>query len=269
MRVRCLRGRPERELAVHRVVVRHRAAGLHRSRVHPRVDDVLAADHHVGPGENGVRRSLVAGLPVEAVVVGLALQVGPDHRCIRLQRAADVGDGVQVLVLDVDQLQRVTRGVPVLGDDERDLLALEPHLVGDQHGLDVVAQGRHPGQALLGQHRPGDDQLHLRVRLRRTYVDAEDLRVRHRGTQDRQVQHAVQLDVVAVAAPAADEARVLLAQHPAVTDRLLVVGLEIAEPGCGLGDGHASTSSCSWAWASSRVWRSCTAAHCTLRTIVA
>ena len=44
--------------------------------------------------------------------------------------------------------------------------------------------------------------------------------------QDRQVQHALELHVVDVAAPAADEARVLLAQHPAVADRLLVVVLE-------------------------------------------
>ena len=63
--------------------------------------------------------------------------------------------GGQDVVLDVDQLERVARRVAVLGDDERDLLALEAHLVGGQHGLDVVGQRRHPGQArgLAGPRR--------------------------------------------------------------------------------------------------------------------
>jgi hypothetical protein len=39
------------------------------------------------------------------------------------------------------------------------------------------------------------------------------------------VQHAGQLDVVDVPAAAADEPRVLLAQHPAVADRVLIVAL--------------------------------------------
>ena len=41
------------------------------------------------------------------------------------------------------------------------------------------------------------------------------------------MQHPGQLDVVEVAALAADEPRVLLAQHPAVADRLLVVVVEL------------------------------------------
>ncbi len=40
------------------------------------------------------------------------------------------------------------------------------------------------------------------------------------------MQHAGQLDVVDVPAAPAHEARVLLAQHPAVPDRLLVVVVE-------------------------------------------
>ena len=57
-------------------------------------------------------------------------------------------------------------------------------------------------------------------------VDADDPGVRDRRTQDREVQHAGQLDVVDVPAHAADEARVLLAEHPAVADgRLVVVDL--------------------------------------------
>ena len=68
-----------------------------------------------------------------------------------------VDHGRQRLVLDVDQLERVARGVAVVGDDERDLLALEAHLVGGQHGLDVVRQRRHPGQAQRLEVLAGDD----------------------------------------------------------------------------------------------------------------
>ena len=61
--------------------------------------------------------------------------------------------GGELVVLDVDQLDAVAGRVAVLGDDERDLLALEAHLVGGQHGLHVVRQRGHPRQALLGERR--------------------------------------------------------------------------------------------------------------------
>ena len=76
-------------------------------------------------------------------------------------------DGWQDVVLHVDQLEGVARGVAVLGHDERDLLALEADPVGGEHGLHVVGQRRHPGQSLRGEVGAGDDGLHLRVRLRR------------------------------------------------------------------------------------------------------
>ena len=188
--VRRLAGRPEGQLAADPLVVGDAAAGLHRRRVDARVDDVLG-HHDVGLGEDGLGRVLVAGLPVEAVVVGLALEVGADHRGVGRERRADVDDRRQDVVLDVDQLERVACGVAVLGDDERDLLALEAHPVGGEHGLDVVGQGRHPGQALLGQVGAGDDGLDLGVRLGGADVDADDVRVRDRRPQDREVQHAL------------------------------------------------------------------------------
>ena len=89
---------------------------------------------------------LVARLPVEDVVVGPALDVVADDRRVRVERLAGVDHRSQRLVLDVDQLERVAGRVAVLGDDERDLLALEAHLVGGQHGLHVVGQRRHPRQ---------------------------------------------------------------------------------------------------------------------------
>ena len=183
--------------------------------MHPGIDDLLR-DDDVGLRERRLGGRRVTGLPVEAVVVGLALEVGADHRRRRVERRAGIDDRVKRVVVDVDQLERVARRVPVFGDDERHLLALEAHLVGGQHGLHVVGQRRHPGQALLGQVGAGDDRFDLRMCLGRSHIDADDAGVRIRRAQDRQVQHARQRDVVDVVAAAPDESRVLFAQHPAV-----------------------------------------------------
>ncbi len=89
------------------------------------------------------------------------------------------------------------------------------------------------------------------------------LRVGDRRAQDRQVQHALELDVVDVVAHAAHEARVLLAQHPAVADGVLVVvGVLEVLGACGhalVESGHDSLPTVS---------AECSAAHCTERTMV-
>ena len=141
------------QLAGHRVHVGHRPARLHRRRVRARVEHV-EGDGDVGGGEGGVRGRLVAGLPVEDVVVGAALDLVADERGVGVERPPGVDHRRQRLVLDVDQLQRVARRVAVLGDDEGDLLALVAHLVGGEHGLHVGRQRRHPGQLQAVEHRP-------------------------------------------------------------------------------------------------------------------
>jgi hypothetical protein len=234
--------------------------------VHARVDDLLA-DDDVRAGERRVGLGLVAGLPVEDVVVGLALVVA-DDRGARVERAPGVDDHRQFLVLDVDQLERVAGGVPVLGDDERHLLALEPHLVGREDRHRVGRQGRRPGEVEALQVLAGDDGEHLRVGQCLGGVDRDQPGVRHRRPEDRAVQHAGQHDVVEVAALPADEPRVFLALHPAEADRPARVG----ERGVGLPllrhrraflhRGHARTS-CSVG--ASAGWA---AAHWTERTIV-
>ena len=72
------------------------------------------------------------------------------------------------------------------------------------------------------------------------------------------MQHAGQADVVDIVAAAADEARILLAEHPAVPARFLVVVGQIFRRLRAVLDGrHALASSCAFL-----------AAHCTERTIV-
>ncbi len=164
VRVRGLAGGVHGELAGHAVQAGQHAAGLHRRRVHPRVEQVDLR-HHVGLGERRLGRGAVAGRPVDDVVAGAARNVVADQRRALGQRLPGVHQRRQRLVVHLDQAQRVTGGVVVLGDDERDLLPLEAHLVGGQHGLSVVRQRRHPGQPALGKHRAGDHRADLRVRL--------------------------------------------------------------------------------------------------------
>ena len=177
MCMRSLAGRPQCQLAGDALEVGDAATRLHGRRVHPRVDDVFS-DDHVGFREHGLGRGFVAGLPVEAVVVLLALEVIADHRGVRCKCLPDVDHRGEDVVLHVDQFEGIARCVPVLGDDERNLLALEAHFVGGEYGLDVVRQRRHPGEALRGEVGAGDDGLHLRVGLRGADVDLDDAGVR-------------------------------------------------------------------------------------------
>ncbi len=192
VRVRRLRRAPQPQLAGDGVVVGDRAARLQRRRVHALERDLLGDDDHVGVVEDAVGLGLVARLPVEDVVGGLALLVVADHRRVGVERAVRVVHDRQRLVLDVDQLERVARGVVVVGDDERHLLALEADLVGRQHGLRVGRQRRHPREALRLEVLAGDDRAHLRVLERGGGVDRDDPRVRERAAQRGAVQHAGQ-----------------------------------------------------------------------------
>ena len=221
--VRRLGGRPEGQLAVDGVPVRDRAARLHRRRVNPRVDHLLRDDDLVvgglGLGEQGIGGRAVAGLPVEDVVVRAPLEVVTDQGRVRIERAPDVDQRREHVVLDVDQLQGVPGRVVVVRDDDGHLLALEAHLVRGEDGLHVRRQGRHPGQVLRGEVGTGDHGAHLGVCQRLACVDGDDPAVCDRRAQDRGVQHAGQPDVVDVTALTPDEARVFLASQPPEPDR--------------------------------------------------
>jgi hypothetical protein len=268
VRVGRLTRRPQRQLAGDAFVVGDAAAGLHRCRVHAGVDDVFA-DDDVGLRKDCLGRRFVTGLPVEAVVVLLSLEVVANQWRVGGERLARVHHRRQDVPFDFDEFERISCGVAIFGDDESDFLALEPGFVGDEHRLHVVRQGRHPGQTLLGQHGAGHHRLDLRVRRRRGGVDTHQPSVRCRRAQDCEVQHARQLDVIDVVPHAANETRVFLAQHAAVADRLLVV---VHEPGGAIFDGgHAGLPAVTGAPAASGVAfaaASVAAAHLIDRTIV-
>ena len=143
-----------------------------------------------------------------------------NHGRVGVERLLGVDDRRQHLVLDVDQLERVTCRVTVVGDDERHLLTVEAHLVGGEHGLRVVRHRRHPRQAERVEHGAGDHGVHLGMSFRPRRVDRDDLGVGVRAAQQRAVQHRGQRDVVDEVAVPTEEAHVLLAEHAAEADRV-------------------------------------------------
>ncbi|CAB4880761.1 unannotated protein [freshwater metagenome] len=94
-------------------------------------------------------------MDVRNAVIGLALVVADDRRT-GIHGALGIHDRLERLVVDVDELDGVLGDVARLGDDVGDLLALEPHLVGGEHRLGVVRQGRHPREVVTEERRTGD-----------------------------------------------------------------------------------------------------------------
>ena len=168
----------------------------------------------IGFGEGSVRQRGVARLPFVDPVVGLPFLLVPDHRGTGGHRLLGRDDGRQRLVVDLDQLQRVFRDVPVGGDDSGHFLALVAHLVGDQHRLGVARQRRHPGQVVLGHELAGDDRDDAVDRGRGRGVDAAQARVGQRRPQNGHVQHAREHQVVQEVALAFDQPGVLVAVDP-------------------------------------------------------
>jgi hypothetical protein len=123
------------------------------------------SDHDIGVLERRVGRRRVAGLPVEDVVVGLAVDVVADHRRVRVQRLRRIDNRGQYVVVDVDQREGVARGVTVLGDDECHLLPLESDLVRREDRDDVMRERRNPRELQSLQQRAGDNGFHLGVGL--------------------------------------------------------------------------------------------------------
>ena len=217
--VRRLRGHVDGKLAADLVERRDAAAGLERARVHARIEDRLAhgdrraREHCVGAG-------LVAGLPGEDVVgmrarpvtdLGLVGDVLADHRRVGRHRFVRIDDRRELLVIDLDGLRSVGSRVAIGCEHHRDFLELEADLLVGEHGLHVAAERGHPVkvhrlQIVGSEHRDdAGDREGLRL------VDRLDPRVRIGAAHDRAEQHPGELDVVDVAALAADEARVLLA----------------------------------------------------------
>ena len=183
----------------------------------PLIGDQLLR-HHLRRRQRLLGRRLVARLPQEDVVrvparpvraVLLVLDVLAQHRRVRIQRLERIDQRRQLLVVDLDQLDRVRGGIAVGRDHERDLLALEQHLLVGQHRLHVAGERRHVVEIERLQVGGGQDRLDARHLERRGGVDPLDPRMAVGRADEVAEQHARQLDVVDIVALAAGEAGVL------------------------------------------------------------
>jgi hypothetical protein len=159
------------------------------------------------------------------------------------QRGLGVVQRRQLLVFDLDQLDRVGRHVAVVRDHEHDLLVLEQHLALGEHRLDIAREGRHvvqvQGLQVLGrEHGP-----HARQRLGFRGIDRLDTRVAVLAAHEVAEQHARQLQVIDVVASALDEADVLLALAGAADAPQHRLALFLGHGG---GIGHHSAASAAW-----------------------
>ena len=163
---------------------------------------------HVGLGEVPLDVAEVEGALVGAVRAEAVVHEGSTV----VERPLRVDHRGQLLVLHLDERQRVLGEVAAVGDDHRDALADIADLVHGQAPPGVRGRVRtEVGQrvAQLGGLRAGDHRVHPRGGQRLDGVDGGDRRVRVRAPQDRGVKHAGQGHVTDVAPAPAQELRVL------------------------------------------------------------
>ena len=219
--VRILRGGVEREMLFRGIVFGDRRARLHRVRHQPVVGDVERG--HMGCAlERGFRCGLVPDGPVVNDVIG-CLRVKL-RRAVR-HRVAHIDHRRQFLIVDDDGFGGIAGLVARFGDHDRDGLA------DKAHGL---RRHRRPRahlhrRAVLGMDHPAADQVadlviddlpagqhadHARHLHRFGAVDALHPGMGMRAADERGIGHAMQADVIHIAALAGDETLVFLANDP-------------------------------------------------------
>ena len=198
------------------VIGDQRAAHFHRIRRHARAFR-RHADGAGGARKGGVDRLLVAIVEIETDIVrDIVVHL---HRA-RRHGALDADQHRQILIVDLDQIGGVARGVLRLGDNDCDFLAGKAHAVARQHralrhqhrpdrhgraAAESAARLAKPASAisLAGQHRQ-----HAGRGSGRLGVDRLDDGMRPVGAAKGGIGLAVEIEVVGVAALAGDEAPV-------------------------------------------------------------
>ena len=239
--VRGLARHPDRVFLGPRVVEPDVAPDLHRVRDEAMVYEPFL-DDDLGLCERLLGALLVADGPVEHDVVrGVVVEL----RRAGLGGLFSIDHGRERLVVDLDRLECVDRLLGRLGDDGRHPLARPLDRIGGENagGADVVRDARRAagrpghGQRIPRDIGPDDGREHARHRLGRGRIDRADVGVRVWATQDGQMGHRLQLDVVEVAALAGDEARVLDPLDGRAEDVLDVGSHRCSPPGSGVDGG--------------------------------
>ncbi|MHC2348643.1 hypothetical protein ACVMIL_009853 [Bradyrhizobium barranii subsp. barranii] len=209
------------------IVVRNDGARLQRHRGVAAEGELFF--HHV----RGMRKGVVNGAIVElGPETGVIDTAGIDQRATNLSCTVDIDDDGEVLVIDLDQLQRIFRNRPALGDDGHHSLPGPDHAVERQwqlrsrrHALEVIERAG-PGRADLCEILAGGNEMHAFERARLLGIDGDDLRVRMRTAQERSVEHARQAEVADIASAAGEQPLGVRARHGAAD-----IGIRAVERG--------------------------------------
>ena len=167
-------------------------------------------DRDVALAKGPVSAAPVADLPVPDVVA-FFLFVFPDNGSVRLQGLEGIHHHRQRLVLHLHRANAIGSGVSVSGQHSGHLLPVELDGIHRQDHLGVAHQGGHPGQVVLFQVLSGYNRQNARESQGLLGVDAHDPGVGHWTTDDVQVEHPRELEIIDIVALAPDETGVLLA----------------------------------------------------------
>ncbi len=185
---------------------------------------VLHADLVLAGDDDGRRAGRVAA-PDLHVPHRVAAVV--DHLALAPDGGPGVGDGRQLLVVDLDQGRRAAGGLGVVRRDHRDGLALVAHPVVRQHRLVAVLEPERvrAGHVLVREHREdaGDGERGRRL-------DVSDPGVGVRAAQRGAPQHPVHPQV-------GGERELAAHLEPAVGTRRALADA-VPDPGARVGGGH-------------------------------
>ena len=240
--VRVLGRRPEGQLVLARLVVRHHPARFDGVRGQPLVDHALR-DDHVGVGERLVDGRVVdrlpaphAGPPRQRTEGHVGRVVGVQHGRPPGHRQLGVDHRGQRLDVDGHRVGGVARRVAVARHDHRHRVADEAHRVHGHRAMLGRGERGPDGHGVeeFGDLRPREDRLDAVHRGGGAGVDRPDAPVRDVAALEREVAQAVDLHVVDIGAAPPHEPRVF-APFDALADQLgqhrtVVHGVHLSNP---------------------------------------
>ena len=222
--VRPLGAGPQGVTVGHGIVFAERRPRFHRVLGQP-ADLQVGGDDVGGCLEDGLDRLEVAHGLAEADIVA---QIGPDQRCIGIDRVRRFDHRRQFLIVDLDQFRRVAGLVHGFGDDEGDRIADELHRTGserrpvrfvDRRTVRPFERHQHRRQrgqsaqavglpVVMGQHRQ-----HAGCGPRRRTIDAGDAGMGMGRAQNMAAGLAGPVEIVGILPAAAQQSRILIARH--------------------------------------------------------
>ena len=135
--VRVLTCRVERVTARAAIILADR-----RARLDGVWDQTIVGDLELGDmaclGESGIDRGLVTEMPLKDRVVR---RICVDLRLAGLLRRGEIDDGVEHIVIDVDEFGCVVSLIERFGDDDRNMIADIAHLIERERGMRTRLHG--------------------------------------------------------------------------------------------------------------------------------